>query len=476
MTVSVANQLYRPSGLSEQGRLVLSLIDGGIQWLDWAMQDQQARYQFSDEGALVAGVQAGLHASRLLLLPRTGLAVSPVKLMTLSTADLRTLAQAETGDPARAADAAPVLAAQGLVTHDNLAAVPVFLQNLQVADAPLFQAMGLDDRFPVLALRNDPDYTAPIGSPLPREAAAFAVAQARTPQEFVDYYRVYLRRAALGTPADTPEQRAARAQQALDTLLPLSFGALDAPGVDGLVPPWEVVAAIREWLLTGRQIGFSRASLVVQQVVANAGYADQAGDDAAALVRDYLARGPAAAEGRRDRTRPARPGRRDLHLHRGVGHRCRGDRARLHRHHHPPQLRARRRDRCGAAAPAVHRIAPYESRGDRLMTATDPDAQTPLGADPPSGAASPPAGAEADAAASAVMLAQTATASIDAVQASIDAGFAATQQTIHDAMAQADAAQAQALEAAQASMRNAVSAAQAAADAAMTAAGSSDGG
>jgi hypothetical protein len=124
-----------------------------------------------------------------------------------------------------------------------------------------------------------------------KEAAAFGVDKARTPDEFCDYFHAYLDCSRVLSLNDSSAQaRAAAADAALETLLPLSFSLLDCPKVDGLVAPLEVSAAISEWLLMGRRIGFARASQVVQQVVAHGGYTGQKGPEALELVNAYASR------------------------------------------------------------------------------------------------------------------------------------------------------------------------------------------
>jgi len=292
MTVTVASRpIHSLTGISELGRLVLGFVDGGLEWLNWAIRDPRARYHFEDESALVAGVQTGLHSSPFLVLPTLGLMVSPVKLMTISLPDLRTLQLAEGGNPsaAVATRVKQILAAHGLVTQADLAGGMAFLEQLGVAGAPLFQCMGFVDQLALLDLLNNPGEDE-LGPEYQQEAAAFAVPQAVTPQEFADYFRAYLQQiASVATLKETAAQRSTIVQTALDTLLPLMFDALDCPRVEGLVAPWEVSAAIDEWLMMGRQLGFARLSLGVQQVIANTPFKQQTGEAARLIVEAYLA-------------------------------------------------------------------------------------------------------------------------------------------------------------------------------------------
>lgn len=293
MTVKIADKpLNGAFGLSEPGRRVLGLIDGGLQWLDYALASQDAHYHFRDESALVAAVQMGLHATRYILIDAIGLMVAPVKLMTMTAAELQLLARAAIGEvKPKNPDLVKMLARHGLETQDDLAAVDTLLDNLEVAPAPMFQAMDIDDRIALLGLARDPRITDPGQPDLRLEAASFAVAQAYSPPEFADYYRTFIDHiAVVGEPDDTPGDRRERVLRAVYTLAPLMFQALDCPEVAGLVSPLEVEGAIIDWLMAGRQLGFLRVSQGVQQIVANTGFANEDGLAAQLIVRDYLDR------------------------------------------------------------------------------------------------------------------------------------------------------------------------------------------
>lgn len=292
MTVFIASRhIPHPGALSELGRLALKFIDGGMQWLDWAAASAAASYDFPDETAFLANVQQGLHGSPLTLLPRLELVISPVKLMTLSLADLRTIAKAEDGDGSSvvAVQIRKILGAHGLLIQSDLAAGRIFLAEAGVADAPVFQFMGIDDHLAVYGLLQQLEGQNAQNPELSKEAAAFAARQGRTPAEFVDYYKCFLHLAAkldaLGTSA---AHRAELAESALHTLLPLLFGTLDCPDVGGLVSPGEVARAVGAWLARGRRIGFARISDGVQQIVQHTAFKSETGDAARTIVNQYL--------------------------------------------------------------------------------------------------------------------------------------------------------------------------------------------
>lgn len=286
MTVIIAGRAVTHADiLTEPTRLTLGFIAGGHEWLAWAAAEPAAHYDYPDETQFVDGVQQGLHGSPFALLPRLGLLVSPVKLLTLGHADLHALARAEAGDDsaALAAQVHAALARNRIATQADLRAGAELLARLGVSTAPLFQALSMADS---LALAMLPPLEA--RPEWQREAAQFALRHARTTPEYCDYYRLYLDRAEqLGGDA-SERQRDEAADDALGTLLPLLFGALDCPQVDGLVSPAAVALVVARWLAHGRRLGFLRLSLGVQQIVRHGGYHGETGHAARHLVETYL--------------------------------------------------------------------------------------------------------------------------------------------------------------------------------------------
>jgi hypothetical protein len=300
MSITVATRLVQGAGaLSALGQQALAFIDGGTEWLAWALAATTRRYDFADETELLAEVQQGLHGSPYTLLPQLQLLVSPVKLMTLGLPALRTLAQAEGGDTSEvvAAQVRRLLADHGLLARADLAAGTAWLRELGVADAPVLQAMDLHGHLAIQALMHRPPggplQGQPQGAEVPpallREAAAFGAQQGRTPQEFGDYYRVYVDQ-TVNTDLlfASAQEREAAAGAALATLLPLLFGTLDCPQLGGLAAPQEIARTVGNWLAAGRRVGFARLSQAVQQVVRHSAWRNETGDAARRILDRYL--------------------------------------------------------------------------------------------------------------------------------------------------------------------------------------------
>ncbi|WP_211596674.1 hypothetical protein [Phreatobacter stygius] len=292
MTLLVADTaLMRRADLSDIARLALAFVDGGSQWFDWAALESSTTYNFPDETALVSGVQQGLHAARLALLPNLRLAVSPVKLMTLGAADLRLLQRIEHGDKSAkaAVQLKRILADHALLTEEDLAPTASFLADLGVGDAPVFQFLGYEGRMAIYDLLHLPDDKTPPGIELQKEAATFARAQGHTPSEFADYFKFFLQYTGkLGARAASPEDRQLLCETALAALGPRLFDHLDCPQVGGLVAPAEVAEAVKDRLSSGRRIGFTRLSLGAQQIIENTTFEDNGADDPDVFVSGYV--------------------------------------------------------------------------------------------------------------------------------------------------------------------------------------------
>lgn len=266
MSLFVAGRsILHPHQLSPLGQRVLSLLDGGVPWVQWAMASTTQRYAFGDEGSLLDGVQQGLHGARMAWLPQAGLQIGPVKLLSLGQEDIDTLCRIEAGENDRPASLCfhDLLSRHALLTNTALQAYRPFLASAGVADAPLFQQLDFRESLALHQLASE-QTTAVASDGTSAEAAGFALAHARRPIEFCDYYRFY--RMAPHTAGNAAE-RQRDASRTLHLLLPHLFEMLDGAQLTRLPAPAEVDQAINATLAGGRAVGFARLSLAAQQLV-----------------------------------------------------------------------------------------------------------------------------------------------------------------------------------------------------------------
>ncbi|MEG2805430.1 hypothetical protein [Stenotrophomonas sp.] len=262
MSLFIAGRSIPHAGLlSALCRQVLALIDGGPQWLQWAIDAHEHRYHFTDESMLLDGVQQGLHGARLMWLPSVGLQVGPIKLLSLGAEHVDALYRLEHGEHGSLLSdhVARLLATHALVTNAQMQACRPFLASIGAADAPLLQQLDFRDALAVYRLAHEHGASPDAAR---AEAASFALQQARRPTEFCDYYRFYLQATHAGSSVELRHERAAHT---LQTLLPMLLGALDGPQLPQLPSPDEVRNAIGQTLASGRQVGYARISLAAQQ-------------------------------------------------------------------------------------------------------------------------------------------------------------------------------------------------------------------
>ncbi|GEM_PF-1563590 len=268
MTVTLSGRpVRRQEDLSATTQLILSLIPSGAAWLEWAISPGARRFDYVDESGLIADLQSGLHGVGQIVLPGLGLAVSPLKLIQISAADLKVLIAAEqTGSEPDLAKARKVLTKAGLLTLADYWTGRALLSELGVGDASVFQFMDSQGQAAILGLV---ETVRRAGRTIAREAALFALGKACSAVEFADHVEIYVGLVVrAGQTASTSEARIALVEDALATLRPWLFERLEGPLIVGPKDQVTVALALRNWILSGRTLGFGRLSLGAREIVA----------------------------------------------------------------------------------------------------------------------------------------------------------------------------------------------------------------
>lgn len=270
MTLLIDQTLVKEvDAISELARQATAFIDGGTDWLRWAVHGNKIRGAFSDESHMVGGIQAGLHGTPFTYLNGLGLLVSPIKLMTFSLEDLRLTAQTELdpSNPRRHERVNRIFDAHGLLTVARLDQAKAWLNGFNLSDSGLFAVMTFTEQAALADLQTWVQ-DLQLSAELCEEAARFAASESRAPLEFMDFFRVYIGATErLGAHAHEASQRWAAALSAVRDLSHLAFNALDCPQIEPLSKPDDVALAVEYWAAAGRPIGFSRISACVREIV-----------------------------------------------------------------------------------------------------------------------------------------------------------------------------------------------------------------
>ena len=285
------------AAISELTRQAIAFVDGGSEWLRWAVHGDKVRETFPDESQMAGGIQSGLHGTPFAYLGNLRLMVSPIKLMTFSMEDLRLVAEAERdpSNPVRQARVTRIFETHDLVTGADMDNTQAWLLALTKAGAPAFgatilQVLSFHDQVALARLaahmsaRSDQ-------MRLHCAAATFALREARSPIEFVDFFLTYLGVAEkLKSVSELVENVDEAAMSAVRLLSPLAFHALDCPQTQPLSGPDAVALAVEFWAASGRPVGFSRISACVREIVLHTRFISGEGwaEDRLAWARNRL--------------------------------------------------------------------------------------------------------------------------------------------------------------------------------------------
>lgn len=256
---------------------VLSMIDGGSEWLAWAA-GRGMLFTGTPEATLLERIQSGLHGSAVAYLPKPALLVHPVKLMELGETALRAIA--EGGD-----DVGRLLARFGLFDEQALVAGERLLAQWGVDGVAQRFGNGLADRIAVARLAADPPDT---DTGVLEEAAGFAASQAQNGREFADYLYFYLAVSAAGNAVDAAGRLAA-ARQTLFILAPHCFEVLRCPELGPLPTLDDLLSALRKWLKAGGALGFETLPCALRNLTAHAGLTSPDGPEVKPAIDHYLA-------------------------------------------------------------------------------------------------------------------------------------------------------------------------------------------
>ena len=251
------------TNLSEKFVKMLSLVDGSIDWLNWAANKTPRAYLAESELTLLLEMVEGLHNSPLLRLPGIPLVLHAARLWDLPRDDFFTLA---------AGSASPVtdkiLAAHGLISQTDLALAASYFQELTTDNSTLWVGSALADQISLYKLYSNLQ-AKKISKAAIANMSSFAESKAATPQEFVDWSEFYL---AAATKLNVePEQKtlAVTVTQTWQDVLKLAVCYLNAPSLGMHWRKSHLETLLRNWIETGGEIGFQTSTSAAVNIVRN---------------------------------------------------------------------------------------------------------------------------------------------------------------------------------------------------------------
>lgn len=254
---------------------VLALIDGGFAWTEWASrQSEPSHFFFANDADFLNGVQFGLHEQSLLVLPKSAAVVVPSKLLELDPKDLIALDNFElvAGDDRDLSKIQEMLASYGVLPIDALTQARSFLEDLGIAENPIFGTLGLAELIALQRLLIEPATTLGKVRQDREDAAQFALLYARSPRAFVEYYEAFLCFAVIygkKTPVADRDRadRLAGARYAIEGIRREARAHLSCPRLQSPPIPQGVFGVVNNWLFEGRMLGLDSIASAVRQAL-----------------------------------------------------------------------------------------------------------------------------------------------------------------------------------------------------------------
>lgn len=273
-------------------QLVTQLIQGGSDWLHWAITEGQSQFDFPDALTLVDGIQSGLHGNQLILLRDLKLLINPIALLSLPDVGIEAIEASvnqTTDNVVVDLEIAKTLENEGFIGQDKLSLVPQFLSQLQIQDKPVFQALNLSDQVAIYRAMSDTRKPWMLKPEIQVEAAAYAVAYASSAGEFADYYQYYMSLfnridfSGLGKP-----KRAGFARQRQDIMTSELRDDLRCPILAGIPSPEDLKQQMTAWFSAGYRLGFSQISRAIAQMSKHSAVTKASDSELKDAVKSYL--------------------------------------------------------------------------------------------------------------------------------------------------------------------------------------------
>ena len=257
--------IYEPAALPQRTSLLMDLVPGGNNWLDWACLGNTMRFQAADDYGLVVGSQHGLNGTGLLFFPAFTLAIEA--LASFKDEDLQVIAKSGNCRPPGSKKLLDTLHKYECKTNRELEPVDDWLKKHRLTKNRLFRSLSLHDRLSLLPLACPATETGECDTP--SVAVRFAARQAASVAEFVDLccFGSQLCK-QLDVPCDS-KLRAKDLTRYYEKLSRIAFPLLYAPLVRPGLNPLALSGALYQAITDALFIGFNTTSAALHCIARN---------------------------------------------------------------------------------------------------------------------------------------------------------------------------------------------------------------
>jgi hypothetical protein len=254
------------AGLSTRFQTILSMINGGPDWIRWAIGDSiMPACKVNNENELLLLIQQGLHFDNILRFNAFRLCLE--KVLSMPDGDVEQLALVRNTGFDTESHLHPLLTRNKLMSYSDIQTAADFIQNHQPDNNKLFEWQTYSDTLLLAAFVKQLPV---IDEQVMKQAFHFAEDNATTVSEFIDLFNFFIYAVDHVFPVGlSPLIQTNEVAQLYNQLLPISYNLLFTPSID----PGNSEALIRENLQqiisSGRCIGYATCAAAATNLVQN---------------------------------------------------------------------------------------------------------------------------------------------------------------------------------------------------------------
>lgn len=277
-------QIENIAGFSMRFQVVLSMIQGGTEWLIRALKEQPFPVNVTSEEQLLALIQEGLHEDDYIRFNTFRTTLS--KILTLSDADADQLAVVRKSANDNETNLKVLMQYNNILGYADMNQVAGFITAMSTGRPDLFQAPCFEDMIALTTfLKTQQGADTSINNP----AYAFALGIAATIPDFVNlslFYQEVLQQLPDNL---TPLVQASKIQVIYNQLLPTAFYLLFTPNAGKVRNEGTLRKVIPELARANKFIGYATTAEIVLNLAQNINLYDQPDKTLQSLIDSYLA-------------------------------------------------------------------------------------------------------------------------------------------------------------------------------------------
>lgn len=186
MIIINGNQILSSEALSERDQAVLSLIYDGKSWFDWQCGTNSVM-EAKNAGDLMLRIAFGLHGTSVVNFKSFKSDLRAF--LNMEDADLLGFAKVQFTEDDNNVHLGPMLEKYELTSYEDLAWVPIWLDQYNLLDRSWFQGLSFSDTLALYKIVKSPIAAT---AKMKEEAARYAAMNAPTAAEFVSLYQFYI--------------------------------------------------------------------------------------------------------------------------------------------------------------------------------------------------------------------------------------------------------------------------------------------